>query len=65
MLYGPGPVSGLTPGDGGSSVWALVAIGFVVAFLAVTWLTGLWGGRRRSTSPQHDVPAPWEEKKAA
>jgi hypothetical protein len=69
MLSAIGPIGPVSSGGGGSWVWALVAVGVVVAFLVVTWFVGLWGsssgtGEGSSESSSY-LESTRPEKKAA
>lgn len=47
MLSAIGPIGPVPSGGSGSWVWALLAVGVVLAFLALTWFVGLWGSSSR------------------
>lgn len=64
MLSTVGPISPVLSEGGGSWVWAVVAVGMVLAFLALTWLAGLWGRRSRGTQETRGMSS-HHEKKAA
>jgi hypothetical protein len=64
MLGAGFPVSPVPSEGGGSWVWALVAVGVVLAFLALTWLARLWGRASSATEEEPKVPSS-EAMKAA
>ena len=63
MLTGIGPISPMPTEGDGSWIWALVGLGVVVVFLALTWFVRLWGRNSETTDEEPHVPA--EVKKAA
>lgn len=52
MFAGIGPISSIPTEGDGSLVWALVASGAVVVFLALTWFVRLWGSRGAETDEE-------------
>jgi hypothetical protein len=67
MLSAIGPISPAPSEAGGSWVWILVAVGVVLGTLALTWLAGLWGNRRRDTKEvevEQELPSHQEQKAA-
>lgn len=64
MLGAGVPISPMPSEGGGSWVWALVAVGVVLGFLALTWWAKLWGRASSATEEEPKVPS-FEAKKAA
>jgi hypothetical protein len=67
MLSAVGPISPMPSEGGGSWVWILVAAGVVLGTLALTWLAGLWGNRRRDIKEEEveqEQPSHREQKAA-
>lgn len=56
MLTGIGPISPMPTEGDGSWVWALVAFGVVLVFLALTWFVRLWGRSSATSDEEPDVP---------
>jgi heme exporter protein D len=52
-----------TPSSGGSWLWALAAIAFVLVVLALTWLASLWG--RRAVHDERQREAVREQRAAS
>jgi hypothetical protein len=55
MFAGIGPISPIPTEGDGSLVWALVAFGAVVVFLALTWFVRLWGSRGATVDEEPTV----------
>ena len=56
MLSGIGRISPIPTEGDGSLVWAVVAFGVIVAFLALTWYVRLWGRSSATSDVEPDVP---------